>query len=162
MFLAAILPSTSLIRSFINVPLTTDEPSVVIYIFKPKSPAVQLPTSLSEPLHPTTSSSAPIPSAHHHSHHPAAFDLVFARVSLLIEFVCYTLMPLAQTGLTFGAFSIVGAFGGGFGPAIQNVALTLYKDRGGRETGKLFGAMSVVQAMWCVYPLAPSIFIIES
>lgn len=120
---------------------------VVIHLFKPKQPAIQLPIALSEPLHPDPSN---VTTSRSRKHHPAAFDLAFARVSLVIDFVSYTLIPLASTGFIFGLFTIIGAFGTGFGPAISNVALTLYTERGGRETGKLFGAMSVVQALWYV------------
>ena len=59
-------------------------------------------------------------------------------------------------------FSVIAAFGGGFGPAAQALALELYNSRakmlgeveedGTAEAGNLFGAMSVVQAMGCVVP----------
>ena len=47
-------------------------------------------------------------------------------------------------------FTALGALGMGFNPAIHAVALALYNARGGRDSGKLFGAMSVVQVMRCV------------
>lgn len=84
---------------------------------------------------------------HHHAHSPA-FDLALARVSLLIEMVAYTLMASAHSGTLFTAYSALGASGAGFGPAINSVAATLYSRRGGRELGKLFGALSVVQVIW--------------
>lgn len=83
----------------------------------------------------------------------------------------------------FTAFGVVVAWGGGFNPAVQALALELYAKRnreaaaaqGGEgaeerrgkkgreekegreaETGRLFGAMSVIQAMWYVHPHPPS------
>lgn len=86
----------------------------------------------------------------------------------------------------FTAFGVVVAWGGGFNPAVQALALELYARRnraagaataavqGGREerpgrgrkrgeekegreaeTGRLFGAMSVIQAMWYVHRISP-------
>lgn len=49
--------------------------------------------------------------------------------------------------VAFTAFGMLGSFGSGFGPAIQSVALEMYTQRGGTEAGRLFGALSVVQAL---------------
>ena len=73
-------------------------------------------------------------------------------MSLAIEVLSYASIPFAPNALWFTAATMVGAFGTGFGPAIQSVALGLYTLRGGTESGKLFGAMSVVQSLWCVPP----------
>lgn len=49
--------------------------------------------------------------------------------------------------MAFTFFGMLGAFGGGFAPAIQSVALEIYTQRGGTEAGRLFGALSVLQAL---------------
>ena len=86
--------------------------------------------------------------------HSAAFDLGLARYSLALEVVCYTVIAFMPTALTFTVFAMLASWGGGFNPAVQALALELYtrrhKSREEAETGKLFGALSVVQAMWCV------------
>jgi len=41
----------------------------------------------------------------------------------------------------------MGSLGGGFSPAVHSVALELYSRKGGKETGKLFGALSVLHAL---------------
>ncbi|KAJ6623481.1 hypothetical protein B0H10DRAFT_2162474 [Mycena sp. CBHHK59/15] len=73
--------------------------------------------------------------------HSPAFDLGLARFSLFIEVIAYTMMPFASTGFS--------------------VALELYSGKGGLdgtvESGKLFGALSVVQAL-CSQILGPSIY----
>ncbi|KAG6902244.1 hypothetical protein C0995_002616 [Termitomyces sp. Mi166 len=79
--------------------------------------------------------------------HSAAFDLRLAHVSLLIEVVSYTLMALAPTALAFTGFSITASMGAGLSPALQSVALALYRRRGGTESGRLFGALGVLQAL---------------
>jgi hypothetical protein len=55
-------------------------------------------------------------------------------------------MGLARTGWQFTIFGVLGAFGLGFNPAMQSVTLALYTRRGGTEAGRLFGALSVIQA----------------
>ncbi|KAI0362392.1 MFS general substrate transporter [Trametes cingulata] len=130
---------------------------LIIRFSKPASPPIQLPTEPAEPLeggaHSDSPSTPARPSAsrqhsHQHSHqHSPAFDLNLARASLAIDAVVYALLTLAPNGLSFAATSCLGGLGMGFGPAIQSVALTLYNRRGGKDTGKLFGAMSVVQAL---------------
>ena len=47
----------------------------------------------------------------------------------------------------FTAFGMLGSLGAGFSPATQSVMLALYARRGGTEIGRLFGALSVVQAL---------------
>ena len=76
-------------------------------------------------------------------------DLNTARVSLVMEFISYTLMAKAKTGTMFTVYTALGCLGAGFLPAIQSLALWIYAGRGGEETGKLFGGLSVVQALGC-------------
>ena len=67
-----------------------------------------------------------------------------ARVSLAVELTAHTLMATAKTGTMFTAYTILGSLAAGFTPAIQSLALGIYAGRGGEETGKLFGGLSVV------------------
>ena len=70
----------------------------------------------------------------------------------MLEIASYILMALAHTGVLFTAWSVLGAFGSGFGPSVSSVATALYTRNGGKELGKLFGALGVVQTIWCVSP----------
>ncbi|KAK7020467.1 MFS domain-containing protein [Favolaschia claudopus] len=81
--------------------------------------------------------------------HSASFDISLARISLFIEIIAYTAMPFATTGLAFTAFTMLAAFGSGSNPAVQSVAMELYSKRMGAnvEAGRLFGAVSVIQAL---------------
>ncbi|KAJ7928155.1 major facilitator superfamily domain-containing protein [Mycena leptocephala] len=82
---------------------------------------------------------------------PAVFDLSLARFSILMDIAMYALLPFAPTGIIFILFISLGSLGGGLIPAINSVALELYTRRIGKnkpvESGKLFGALSVVQAI---------------
>ncbi|KAI1794596.1 major facilitator superfamily domain-containing protein [Ganoderma leucocontextum] len=128
---------------------------VIIRFLKPKPPSIRLPEEADEPLASPTGASLPAeepskarsPSSHRGHHHDANFDLSIAKASLSVEVVVYTLMAFSTSGLAFAIIAAMGAFGMGFGPAIQSVALTLYNRRGGKDSGKLFGAMSVVQSL---------------
>lgn len=131
---------------------------VITTLFRPKTPPIQLTTEPEEPLTGASSpprspsaartgSPAPPPKSRHHS---PVFDLNLARLSLALDIVSYALMALAHTGVFFTACSVLGAFGSGFGPSMSSVATALYTRNGGKELGKLFGALSVVQIVWCV------------
>lgn len=80
--------------------------------------------------------------------HSPAFDLGLARASLLIEIISYSFMGLAPTPISFTVFGMLSAIGSGFSPAVQSVTLAMYSRKGGVEVGRLFGALSVVQALW--------------
>ncbi|KAF8473108.1 major facilitator superfamily domain-containing protein [Gautieria morchelliformis] len=134
----------------------------VIKIFTPKASPIQLPISPSEPLHPTRSTSPEnsrsmerplIPK------HSPIFDLILARVSIGIEVLCSIGMTIAMSSLSWSAASVLRAFGGGFSPAVQSVALALYESgpNKGIETGKLFGGLSVLQALSSQI-IGPSLF----
>ena len=84
------------------------------------------------------------------------FDLALARVSLSVDIVSYVLLVSIPTAVAFTLGTVVGSMGSGFSPAVQSVALGLYRRRGGTESGKLFGALSVVQALWWVFFLDSS------
>lgn len=114
------------------------------------TPAVQLPISPNEPLQPDSSPSNDdsAPQEAPKASRSITFDFNLARVSLAIEVVSYAMIPFAPTAVWYTVFTMIGSFGSGFGPALQSVALGLYTLRGGTESGKLFGAMSVVQSLW--------------
>lgn len=81
-----------------------------------------------------------------------SFDLAIAQASLALEVVCYALVPVLFSWgpVPFIVLTTLAACGAGFGPAIQALAIDLYAARGGTETGRLFGVLSVVQATRCV------------
>ncbi|KAG9318823.1 major facilitator superfamily domain-containing protein [Chiua virens] len=79
-----------------------------------------------------------------------AFDLSIARVSAWLEGASFVFMALASTGTLYSLASVIGSIGAGFVPAAQSLALEIYlrrrpENRG--EVGKLFGALSVLQAL---------------
>ena len=80
-----------------------------------------------------------------------SFDLAIAQASLALEVVCYALIPVlfSYGAVPFVILTILAACGAGFGPAIQALAVDLYAARGGTETGRLFGVLSVVQTIRC-------------
>ncbi|KAJ7219467.1 major facilitator superfamily domain-containing protein [Mycena pura] len=83
------------------------------------------------------------------SQHSASFDLWLARISLVVDAVAYTTMPLAPNGIAFTVSTVMSSFGSGFMPAVQTVAMALYSKKHGAnaESGKLFGALSVLQTL---------------
>ena len=135
---------------------------VVIRYFKPKPTPIRLSEEADEPLTSPIEVSLPAAepsrtrspsSTREHLHlHDAHFDLNVAKASVSVEVLVYTLMIFSTSGLMFASIAALGAAGMGFGPAVQSVALTLYNRRGGKDSGKLFGAMSVVQSLRCAPP----------
>lgn len=154
---------------------------LIKYLNRPKQP-IALPIEPTEPLQgasglSTSRGESTNPDAPTHgggpsglAPHSPAFDLKLARVSLVFEVCCFAILALAPNATVFTAMTVAVAFGGGFGPAVQALALELYsrrqkelrKAKGGDEgeprqngkgheqeqdTGKLFGAISVVQAL---------------
>jgi len=127
-------------------------PPVGIKFFKQKisnrrSPTDPNPaetTPLIEPLGDDPQSSSPIHTASKAD--SVSFDLGLAKFSLLVDIVSFLCMGLARTGREFTVFGVLGAFGLGFNPAMQSATLALYTRRGGTESGRLFGALSVIQA----------------
>ncbi|KAJ7753729.1 major facilitator superfamily domain-containing protein [Mycena metata] len=88
-------------------------------------------------------------------------DLTIARLSVLVNVITFAILPWAPTGLIFLVFISLGSFGAGLGPAVNSVALELYSRKLGKnaalESGKLFGAMSVVQAVFA-HVLGPPLY----
>lgn len=147
--------------------------AVVIQMFKPKPAIVQLPvdpqpnqssspssgtSSETQPLlvpASVTPPSLPSPLPNQDTKSRKAldldsphFDLVIARVSLFVDMASYALLSSVSTAVAFTLAVSIAAMGAGFNPAVQSVALGLYRRRGGTENGKLFGALSVLQALW--------------
>ncbi|KAJ7150962.1 major facilitator superfamily domain-containing protein [Mycena crocata] len=94
--------------------------------------------------------------------HSSSFDLAIARFSILVDVVTYGVLPFAPTGLLFVVFIALGSLGAGLVPAINSVALALYTQQtklknGTVESGKLFGALSVVQSLFA-YILGPAMY----
>ncbi|KAJ7735098.1 major facilitator superfamily domain-containing protein [Mycena maculata] len=115
--------------------------------------------SESEPL--LLSSEQDTPSLSAHKVHTSTFDLALARFSILIDIATYAILPFAPTGIVFILFTMLGSFGAGLAPAVNSVALELYTRKIGKnaplETGKLFGALGVVQAVFAQV-LGPSMY----
>lgn len=74
-------------------------------------------------------------------------DLNTARVSLVLELTSYSMMATAKTGTLFTIYTMLDSLSAGYTPAVQSLALGIYTSRGGHETGKLFGGLSVVQVL---------------
>lgn len=56
-------------------------------------------------------------------------------------------MAFSPTGLLFTGAAALSALGAGTRPAMQSLALDAYTRQGGTEAGRLFGALSVLQAL---------------
>lgn len=59
-------------------------------------------------------------------------------------------MTAAPNGYVFTVYTVLSAFSMGYSPATNSVASALYTRSGGKELGRLFGALAVVQTIWCV------------
>lgn len=139
---------------------------VIIKLFKPKPLIVEFPPEPVEaqPLLSFNSGGSEASSSRSRTAspmkkeiHSPAFDLGLARASLVVEIISYTFMALAPTPFTFTVFGMLSAMGAGFSPAVQSVTLAMYSRKGGTEVGRLFGALSVVQAL-CSQILGPSLY----
>jgi hypothetical protein len=129
----------------------------ILRLYAPKSPPIQLPTSAAhdEPLN--VSSSLP-PTAPHArdpgSPHTPAVDLGIARISLVVQIICFVIIALSKDAGMFVAAGALGALATGYSPTTNSLSLELYTRRGGlpSEAGRLFGAMSVIQTVGCALP----------
>ena len=77
----------------------------------------------------------------------ASLDLLLARAALVTDMLFYALIPTAATGTLFAIFGMCISLGASFGPVMQSLALELYARRGGSDTGRLLGALTVVSAL---------------
>lgn len=127
-------------------------PPLVIIKFLQPAP-VQLPTAPDEPLRDLSSRSdstrrSTAKTRAPSSSHSPKFDLSIARISLVLDIVALLVMMVASSGTLFACGGFLQALGVGYSPAVQAFALEIYSRRGGKgEAGKLFGAISVVQAL---------------
>ncbi|ETW74979.1 major facilitator superfamily [Heterobasidion irregulare TC 32-1] len=123
----------------------------IIHAFGPKPNPIHLPMESSEPsdLYAAYPPRSPPPVQEQpkkQERHSPAFDLTLARTSLFVEIVVYALAPFASTGSGFMAAVAAGSLGAGFAPTMQSLALELYRRRGGKGSGKVFGALGLVHA----------------
>ncbi len=117
---------------------------VLIKYLKPEPRiALEVPPE-EEPLLSTTSLNSNVVQKELHS---LSFDMILTRVSMAIEIVAYSAMGLSSSGTPFVISSVFLWLGSAVNPAVQSVALAIYTRNGGTESGRLFGALSVVQAL---------------
>ncbi|KAG8916624.1 hypothetical protein FRC02_003701 [Tulasnella sp. 418] len=126
---------------------------VIIKLLKPKVQPISLddntriPSDTEQPTHSRQSSPSTYPApAGLPPRIAAQFDLTIARVSILVDVVAYLALSVSVAQSTFWWSSIMASFGGGLIPAIQSLALVLTKDEK-HEPGRVFGALSMVQAL---------------
>jgi hypothetical protein len=125
--------------------------TAILRFFAPER-SVRLPTLPDEPLDarsplsPPTSSRDPV-----HAHTPTV-DLGLAKFSLALHTMCFALVAVSKDMRVFVAATALGALAAGYTPTIHSLSLELHTRRGGAqsEAGRLFGAMSVIQALGCV------------
>ncbi|KAJ7581089.1 major facilitator superfamily domain-containing protein [Mycena floridula] len=89
--------------------------------------------------------------------HSPRFDLRMSIGSLIVEVVVYIFFISTSSSAVFFTLGIVTSLGAGLPPAVQALALELYMRKGGIESGRLFGAMSVVQSLSSQI-IAPSVY----
>ncbi|TCD62171.1 hypothetical protein EIP91_007254 [Steccherinum ochraceum] len=136
----------------------------IVKLFKPKpAPSLHLPSTPSErdPLLAARSTSRRRSSSPHaaaeYTSRSIAFDLNMARVSVVIEFFSMFLIPFTNDPIVFTALSVANSYSSGHTPAAQSVTLALYAQRGGTESGKLLGALGVLQVL-CSSILGQALF----
>ncbi|KAL5634517.1 hypothetical protein ACGC1H_002536 [Rhizoctonia solani] len=84
------------------------------------------------------------------------FDLLVARLSMVMDFWSYFLLCSSTSDMGFVLTTTLSAFGGGTSPALQSLALGVL---GGEEkdVGRLFGALSMLSSISSTI-LSPMIF----
>lgn len=88
-----------------------------------------------------------------HAHTPKV-DLGIAKVSLALQVTFFVLIAISKDAVVFVTAGALGALAMGYPPTVQSLSLELYTRRGGApsESGRLFGAMSVIQTIGYVVP----------
>ncbi|KAG2157241.1 major facilitator superfamily domain-containing protein [Suillus clintonianus] len=129
---------------------------VIIKLLKPAP--VQLPITPDEPLQNLSPQTHLSKKNDTTSSHSPNFDLNLARISVVLDILAFVTMIFASNGLVFSCGAALQSLGAGFSPAVQAFALDVYSRRGGKgEAGRLFGAISVVQALGSQI-LGPALF----
>lgn len=138
--------------------------SAAIKLLKPKPLVVQFPSNnnVTEATRLLESSNVePGPSSTPNSPnqtivkrmHSPSFDLGLAKLSLVVDIIVYFFLAISQSAWQYTLFSVLSSLGMGFNPAMHSVTSALYARQGGTESGRLFGAMSVIQALWSVFSI---------
>jgi hypothetical protein len=128
----------------------------ILRLYAPKSRPIQLPTSPAsdEPLNANSS----LPPATHArppgSSHTPAVDLGIARISLVVQAICFVIIAFSKDAGMFVAAGALGALATGYSPTTNSLSLELFTRRGGMpsDAGQLFGAMSVIQTVGYALP----------
>ncbi|EMD33326.1 hypothetical protein CERSUDRAFT_57074 [Gelatoporia subvermispora B] len=113
---------------------------------KPKAPANPAPGTNTTP---TTPAKKAKPSAAHLARE-MSFDVTLIRASLVVDLLSHTLVSLSPPDLSpilFTGFTVLSSFGAGLVPAANSLGLCILQANGQDETGKLFGAFAVLQAV---------------
>ncbi|OBZ69346.1 putative membrane protein C14C4.07 [Grifola frondosa] len=141
--------------------LTLVFPAILKVLSKLRAAPVPLPATESEPVQlPDPSNELELPASapsFEKAPHPASLDLILARVAIINDIICYALMPVAATGTLFAAISVCSSMGTSFGPVMNSLALELYSRRGGTDSGRLLGALTVVSAL-SSHIIGPALF----
>lgn len=74
------------------------------------------------------------------------FDLTVARISLGIDALSYIAVSLTSSPIAFLLSTGLASFAGGVSPAVQSLCMLLL-DNPKEDTGKMFGALSMIQAV---------------
>lgn len=82
-------------------------------------------------------------------------DLLTARISFLLESIGLVLLALNVSALMFVLITVFMTLGAGSPPALNSLALNLIPSK--RESGRLFGALSVLHALGSTL-LSPLLF----
>ncbi|QRV90180.1 major facilitator superfamily transporter [Ceratobasidium sp. AG-Ba] len=86
-----------------------------------------------------------------------SFDLRVARISMCLEFLSYFLLCSSSSQHAFVLTTALSAFGGGTSPAMQSLALGILGPNQEADTGKLFGALSMLSSIASTV-LSPMVF----
>jgi hypothetical protein len=126
----------------------------ILRFCSPRGPPIQLPTSPNEALNVNTSRSSPAHSRDPIHAHTPKVDLGIAKVSLALQVTFFAFIAISKDAVVFVTAGALGALAMGYPPTVQSLSLELYTRRGGApsESGRLFGAMSVIQTIGYVVP----------
>lgn len=131
--------------------------SAILRLYAPKSHPIQLPISPAgdEPLNVDSSLPPAADARGSGSPHTPTVDLSVARISLVVQMICFVIIAFSKDASMFVAAGALGALATGYSPTTHSLSLELYTRRGGlsSEAGRLFGAMSVIQTVGCATPI---------